>query len=948
MADTPTTRGAYRKQGLGDRSAAWGLASGLNGVFDSLDEAIHGFNGVSLATVNYTLSSTSFTTNEVRQRFHRFTNGGISANATITVPATQNWWLISNAVSGFDLVVSNGSNSVTIDDGLTALVATDGTNVYEFPMFSTLLAPDPGSNGIVVRTALGATVARSIVVSSAGLAITSGDGVSANPTISLDAGLSAIAALAKTDGNIIVGDGSTWVAESGATARASLGLTIGTDVQAYDADLAAVAALASTGLIARTGSGAVAARTITAPAAGITVTAGDGVSANPTLALANDLAAVEGLATTGLAVRTAADTWAARTLTGPAAGVSVTNGDGVSGNPTISLANDLSAVEGLSSNGIAVRTATDTWAVRTLTAGGGITITHGDGISANPTVAVDINGSASAVGGVASDDEVLIYDTSASAIRKATVATISGSSSTTVSISANDTTPAVLATKLVAGTGITLTENNDGGNETLTVAAASAVTGPGGSTDNAWARWSGSAGTAIQNGAWVEADTGAVTAGGDLDMSGYDLTVDFSTVSAAGEHAEENDANATGTVTIQATDPTVLRRTLTGDVTLHVAGAPTPGYRNPNLLTYSEQFDNAAWTKGGGSTISANAAVAPNGETTADKLVESGTTSAFTVQRPPAVTGSHTFSVFAKAAERTWLSMRFSGTTNSDAYFNLSTGAVGFLYGCTASVVDFGDGWYRCIVTATVAGIGDQVVIRLASANNTALYAGDGSSGAYIWGAQLVEGSDPLVYRSVEAIRQAYGYGWSTELRSTQDGTGGRDLTILPVNQLTYSADLQSTAEAGETRPWMITNSILSANAAVGPDGQTNMTKLIEDTGTNSARRNHTILHRSVSNTERFCRDQGRRQQPKLLSGAGRRCHARRELHRRCLQPCNRRGRLGADQRRRCERCGGNNYGGSQWLLHRHAHWAAEFIWIKHAFKGWHHQRHQLGAKLYW
>jgi hypothetical protein len=165
-----------------------------------------------------------------------------------------------------------------------------------------------------------------------------------------------------------------------------------------------------------------------------------------------------------------------------------------------------------------------------------------------------------------------------------------------------------------------------------------------------------------------------------------------------------------------------------------------------NLLTYSEQFDNAAWTKGGGSTISANAAVAPNGETTADKLVESGTTSAFTVQRPPAVTGSHTFSVFAKAAERTWLSMRFSGTTNSDAYFNLSTGAVGFLYGCTASVVDFGDGWYRCIVTATVAGIGDQVVIRLASANNTALYTGDGYSGIYIWGAQLEAGSFPTSY----------------------------------------------------------------------------------------------------------------------------------------------------------------------------------------------------------
>lgn len=59
----------------------------------------------------------------------------------------------------------------------------------------------------------------------------------------LDADLTAIAALAKTDGNIIVGDGSTWVAESGETARASLGLAIGTNVQAYDDQLADVAGL---------------------------------------------------------------------------------------------------------------------------------------------------------------------------------------------------------------------------------------------------------------------------------------------------------------------------------------------------------------------------------------------------------------------------------------------------------------------------------------------------------------------------------------------------------------------------------------------------------------------------------------------------------------------------------------------------------------------------------
>tara|TARA_R100001591_G_scaffold69625_2_gene78348 strand:- start:406 stop:1266 length:861 start_codon:yes stop_codon:yes gene_type:complete len=61
----------------------------------------------------------------------------------------------------------------------------------------------------------------------------------------LDQQLQDVAGLAVTDGNIIVGDGSNFVAENGATARASLGVAIGSDVVAYSANLNAISGLTS-------------------------------------------------------------------------------------------------------------------------------------------------------------------------------------------------------------------------------------------------------------------------------------------------------------------------------------------------------------------------------------------------------------------------------------------------------------------------------------------------------------------------------------------------------------------------------------------------------------------------------------------------------------------------------------------------------------------------------
>ncbi|MEQ9403316.1 MAG: tail fiber domain-containing protein, partial [Cyclobacteriaceae bacterium] len=82
----------------------------------------------------------------------------------------------------------------------------------------------------------------------------------------IDTDLTAIAGLANTNGNFIVGSAGGWVAESGATARTSLGLTIGTDVQAYDAGLNSIAGLTTSAdqMVYTTGSDVYATTSVTA------------------------------------------------------------------------------------------------------------------------------------------------------------------------------------------------------------------------------------------------------------------------------------------------------------------------------------------------------------------------------------------------------------------------------------------------------------------------------------------------------------------------------------------------------------------------------------------------------------------------------------------------------------------------------------------------------------
>lgn len=159
-----------------------------------------------------------------------------------------------------------------------------------------------------------------------------------------------------------------------------------------------------------------------------------------------------------------------------------------------------------------------------------------------------------------------------------------------------------------------------------------------------------------------------------------------------------------------------------------------------NLLTKTEQFDDAAWTKTG-ATVNANAVVAPDGTMTAEKLVEDTSTGAHQIGQGSTFTTIRLRqSCYVKSAERNSVSFNFAGKVriSFDLLSNAVTVAAGSLAaGEFAQIQDDVGGWKRVVIELD-GGFGRALVAQVENASRSVSYTGDGTSGIYIWGASLV------------------------------------------------------------------------------------------------------------------------------------------------------------------------------------------------------------------
>lgn len=241
-----------------------------------------------------------------------------------------------------------------------------------------------------------------------------------------------------------------------------------------------------------------------------------------------------------------------------------------------------------------------------------------------------------------------------------------------------------------------------------------------------------------------------------------------------------------------------------------------------NFTKYSEMFSDVSWNRLNLSIIP-NVTTAPNGTLTADNFIPNTTNSDHNITQSStySVAGSiYTISVYAKSNGYNFIRLSFGNVAGGGfTFFNILDGTIGTTSSMMSNTItSVGNGWYRCTVTRATTINGMLATdLYVTSANNQFQWSGNGTSGVYIWGAQLVQGS----------IQKDY-FPTTDRLnvpRLNYDVAGGCPSILLEpqrTNLVTYSEDFSDAS-------WIKPSVNVTQNTIISPDGTVNADTITGD-----------------------------------------------------------------------------------------------------------------------
>ena len=258
-----------------------------------------------------------------------------------------------------------------------------------------------------------------------------------------------------------------------------------------------------------------------------------------------------------------------------------------------------------------------------------------------------------------------------------------------------------------------------------------------------------------------------------------------------------------------------------------------------NLLLQSQDF-TTSWTNSA-TVETADTDVAPDGTTTADTLAPTATTGFHGINQVNASTTgtTRTFSLFAKKGTTDFVQLYFNADSNVFANFNLNAGTVGTVGSAsTATITSVGSGWYRCVMTTSSATANNVAVIAMITSDTAARaesWAALGTETILIWGAQVEQRSAVSNYTPTTTATVT---NYIPVLE-----TAAIDAPRFDYNPITQAAlgllieeqrtNLFERSQEFDNAYWTKSQSSITANTVIAPDGTLTGDKLIADSTSN-------------------------------------------------------------------------------------------------------------------